>query len=145
MTFNIYSLKGNPDAEKSGRWVYPYGPKEDGFPGFKLARAGGSNSTYEKALTAELRPYQKLIVAQKDNPDEKTLELVKTCQRKAFAKACVKDWTNVKDADEQDIVFSAAEAEKMLTDIPQLYDDLLSEAQSSALFTAEDLDEESGN
>lgn len=143
--FNIYSLKGNPEAEREGRWVWPYGPKEDGFPGFKIAKAGGGNTTYDKLLTAELRPYQKLITAQKDNPEEKTLEIVKDCQRNAFIKACVKDWKQVTGDDGVEIPFSVDEALRLLKAVPRLYEDLIQEAQSTALYTAEDLDEEAGN
>ena len=142
--FSIYSLKGNPDAEKTGVWVYPYGPKEDDFPGFKLAKPGGANKTYDKELTAQLRPYQKLITAQKDNPDEKTLEIVQKAQQRAFIKACVKDWSNVPDA-ENPIPFSVDECVKLFEAVPKLYDDLLSEANSTALFSPEDVEDEAKN
>lgn len=142
--FSIYSLKGNPDAEKNGVWVFPYGPEDEDFPGFKLAKPGGANKTYDKELTAQLRPYQKLITAQKDNPDEKTLELVSKAQRTAFIKACVKDWKNVPYS-ENPLPFSVDECEKLFDAVPRLFDDLVSEAQSTALFSPEDVEEEAKN
>lgn len=149
MTFNLYkTLSSDESLEREGVWIYPYGPKEEGFPGFKVARAGGANTEYDKMLTKGLRPYQRLLSAAVKNPegmDTKTVELVKRATQKAFVATCMLDWSDLKDKNEKAVAFSKEAADTLFNDLPAVYQDLMDAAQNIATFQREENKVEAGN
>jgi hypothetical protein len=145
--FNLFTdLATSADMEINGVWVEPWGPKDDGYPAFKIARPGGSNIAYDKALTTALMPYQKLISAQnKNNPDEKVIVLVKDATKKAFSTTCIKGWINVKNAKGEILDWSPEAAHDLCKQLHTVYETLNEEASALTLFREESIADEVGN
>jgi len=142
---NLYGMfETNPDKEKGGVWVYPVGEGADA-PAFKVARAGGANRKFMDIQTAKLRPYQRLITAQSKSMSPELQETVMKAVREAFAKTCMVDWKNVTDKKGVAIPFNEENAEKLLTELPALYEELLSAAQNLSSYQDEQIEEEAGN
>lgn len=142
---NVYGMfETNPDKEKGGVWVYPLG-EDEGAPAFKVARAGGANRKFMDLQTAKLRPYQRLITAQSKSMSPELQETVMKAVREAFAKTCMVDWKNVTDKKGAAMPFNEENAEKLLTELPALYEELLSAAQNLASYQDEQIEEEAGN
>lgn len=142
---NIFSIfETNPELEKGGVWVYPSGEFE-GAPAFKLARAGGANKKFSELQMAELRPYQRAIQAQSKNLSSEVQDVIMKAVRKSFVRTCVLDWKNVNDKNDQPVPFTHEAADKLFTQLPALYDELLSAAQSLATFQDEVIEADAGN
>lgn len=118
-----------------------YGPNADGsIPTFIISRMGKSNKKYTKALEAATRPYRRQI-------ELGTLsnEVADSLFMPVFVDTVLKGWQNVKDRNENDLVFNRASALQLLGELPELYDDLQEKAKSAALFRDESLEDEAKN
>ncbi len=127
-------------AESTGVWI------EDSGAAFKLARMGGANIKFQRAMTAAMKPYMREI--QLGVIDDAILEPV---LRKVFIDTILLDWrwTEVADdstetvheheitgADDLPVAFNADNAVKLFADLPDLYARLRTEAQSYANYRA---------
>lgn len=134
-TMNAYSLfESDADAETSGVWV-PIADMK-----FKLARAGGLNDNFAKAVTKTFKPYQ-AAVASDTMPKELALELVIN----VFVDTVLLGWENVKGRDGAAIEYSKASAKKLLTELPNLFLKLQEEATKLSNFRKESLEIVAGN
>lgn len=116
---------------------------------FTVARAGGSNKAYRKALLKALKPFRAALEAE-NLDDERALPAV----IKAFADHCVLDckvetpegWKKGLEGPNDGEVweFSHENVAKLLTEIPELYRDLQEKASGRKLFL-EDLEEAAKN
>jgi hypothetical protein len=133
-------FKTNAEKEVEGVEIQ-YGPNEDGtIPTFIISRMGKSNKAYTKALEAATRPYRRQIeLGTMNNDTAETLFIG------VFAKTVLKGWKNVRDESGVEIAFSEKAAVKLLTDLPEMYDDLQEKAKSASLFREEAIEEEAGN
>lgn len=107
---------------------------------FTLARAGGSNKKFANRMQALLRPYERAI-KNGTMPDEKAAEILS----QTLAETVILDWENVCDRDGNPLPFTAAAAKQLLTDLPELRNVILEEAQKSVNFIAEEVETNSGN
>lgn len=137
-------------AESTGVWIVDSGAE------FKLARMGGANIKFQRAMTAAMKPFMREI--QLGVADDATLEPV---LRKVFIDTILLDWrwTEVNDEtgevtthehelqgpDDMPLAFNPDNAVKIFTDLPDLYARLRNEAQSYANFRAAALNAASKN
>lgn len=125
-------FKTDAKSEVEGVWV-EYATEPGKPPAkFKVARAGGANTKYAKALDAELKPYRPLLA--RGQLDDKTAELAYAT---AFAKGVLLDWENVTDEAGAPLAFSVESAVRLFTDLPELFKDLQVQASRLAPFRAE--------
>lgn len=133
-------FKTNAAKEVEGVEIQ-YGPNEDGtIPTFVISRMGKSNKRYTKALEAATRPYRRQIeLGTMNNDTAESLFLG------VFVDTVLKGWRNVKDETGNEIPFGKETAIKVLSDLPELYDDLQEKAKSASLFREEALEDEAKN
>ena len=133
---SLYKLfKTNENLETDGIWL-EYGQTADGKPiRIKIARAGGHNVAFSKALEKATRPYKKAI--QTGMLDNKTAEV--------FAETVVLDWINVEGPDGQPMYFNNENVLKLFEDLPDLFVDLREQSANVALFRDEVRETDLGN
>lgn len=83
---------------------------------FKIARSGGKNQAYNTRVRAVLKPYQRQMDAGLLS-DEKLAKLL----ARPFAEHIVKGWEGVRARNKEVIPYSVEAAEKLLTDLPELF------------------------
>lgn len=128
---SIYdALETDAELERAGV-VLDFGD----YGKFKIARAGGRNQAYNSRVRAILKPYQRQIDAGLLD-DEKLAKLL----AKPFAEHVVKGWEGVYDRNKQPLEYSVAAAEKLLTDLPELFMIVREHANLLANFRKEDND-----
>lgn len=136
---NLYKkFKTNSKLEIEGI-IAEYADGTDAPASFKLARAGGGNVNFAKAMERAGRPYRRAILS--GNLDAKVAEKM---YREVFAETVILGWSNVEGADGP-IAFSKDNAVKLLEDLPDLYADLREQANDASLFREEVLEAALGN
>lgn len=136
-------------AESIGVWI------EDSGAAFKLARMGGANVKFQRAMAAAMKPYMREI--QLGVIDDAILEPV---FRKVFIDTILLDWRwsedngdgtftvhehEVPGPDDLPMQFNSDNAVKLFSDLPDLYSRLRTEAQSYANYRASTLSVASKN
>lgn len=133
-------FKTDKSLETEGVWI-DYGNNSQGEPiRFLVARAGGRNTAFNKALQKATKPYRRAI--QNDAMDEDVADRV---YREVFVETVLKGWEGVEDEDGVAMPFSRGNAVKLFTDLPDLYADLRQQAMSMAIFKDEELEGDLGN
>lgn len=128
-------------AESTGVWI------EDSGAAFKLARMGGANVKFQRAMTAAMKPYMREI--QLGVIDDAVLEPV---LRRVFIETILLDWRwteisedgntqtvhdhEIPGPDDLPVAFNSDNAVKLFADLPDLYARLRTEAQSYANYRA---------
>lgn len=113
-----------------------YGTNSKGQPiRIKIARSGGANKRFARALEVATRPYKRQIVN-----DRLDAELATTITRKVYAETVVLGWTGVEDKAGVEIPFSVAACINLFNDLPDLFEDIATQAARLAAFR-EDLAE----
>lgn len=116
-------------------------PNEDGsIPTFVIARASRSNVKYAKCLEAETKPHRRKIELDALDP-----MLSAALMRRVFIKTLLLGWSNVKDEKGNEIAFNESNAEKLLVDLPDLYDELHAASNKISLFRDEALESDAKN
>lgn len=138
---NLYNLfKTDENLETDGIWI-EYGETVDGQPiRIRIARAGGKNKAFTKALEKATRPHRKAI--QTGSLDNATADKL---YREVFVDTVVLGWENVTDAAGNPLEFNRENALKLFIDLPDLFQDLREQAANAALFREELLEEDLGN
>lgn len=138
---SLYNLfKTDEDLEKEGIWIQ-YGEASNGQQiGFKIARAGGQNTAFAKALEKATKPYRKAI--QTGMLDDKTADSI---YKQVFIDTVVLDWKNVENSDGEILKFNKENAIKLFSDLPELFADLREQAGNVSLFRAEVRNKDLGN
>lgn len=128
----LYSVfKTNNALEREGRWFDLTSIKNDDgtVPGFKMARMHKNNPEYQsrlERLSKELRQAIEL--------DTLTEDIAGPVMRGVFVEAVLLDWRNVFDEDNKPIPFSKENADKLLSELPDLYLILADEARKLGNF-----------
>jgi len=121
--------KTDTQLESAGVWLQ-YGETDDGKPiRIRVARAGGSNKRYNKALQAAIRPVQRLV-ATGNMPIERSTTIVQG----VFSRHVILEWENVDIEDEADVPFTPENAMRLFTVLPGIWEDIQEQASSSAIF-----------
>ncbi|MGQ0664604.1 MAG: hypothetical protein ACT4P2_13710 [Pseudomonadota bacterium] len=105
-----------------------------------IARAGGANRKFGKALDAKLKPHRRQI--ELGTLDDK---LATRLMAEAYAEAVVRGWSGMTDADGHPLPFSRENAVQLLSDLPDLFRDVQEQASRIALFRRQSLEDSEKN
>jgi hypothetical protein len=120
-------FKMNEVCEKDGITL-DYG---DGVE-IKIARAGGANKKYTKAIERMARKYRRQIQLSTLAED-----VAKKLWINIYAETIVLNWKGVKDENGKKLSFSKDNCVKLFTDLPDLFADIQAQAQNLDLFRNE--------
>jgi hypothetical protein len=139
MTASIYDLYETDNAlETQGFW-HPINKNIS----FLLARAGGSNMGFSKAMEKKTRSHRGRGGAFED--DNVDIELATTFMQEAFAETVILDWKGVTDKKGKKVPYSPGAAIKLMKDLPDLFVVLRDAASKAANFRAEEVKDDMGN
>lgn len=127
---NLYTAFGtNKELEQEGVYLQ-YGENSQGQNiRFRVARAGGNNKAYNRALERRTRPHKRAITA--GTLDEKQAEAMLL---DVFIDTVLLGWEGVEDQQGDIIPYSKQAARQLMQDLPDLYTDLREQTNSYALF-----------
>jgi len=132
---SAYALfESSAEAEANGVWI-PIGPFK-----FKIARAGGGNQAFSKEAMKRFKPFQAAISNEtmpKEIADQMVIDI--------FVDTIVLDWKDVGDREGKPIEFSKEAAKTLLTELPNLFQELQAQAQKTGNFRKENLEAAEGN
>lgn len=136
----LYSqFKTSDNLEKTGVWLQ-YG-EEGGKPvRIRIARAGGGNVAYRKALDKVTRPHKKAIQMETLSP-----EMNKKLLMEVYADTVILGWENINDENGTPMGFNRDNVMKLLGDLPDIFDDIVAQAQTMAIFRDEEKKADLGN
>lgn len=118
-----------------------FSANEDGtLPTIFISRMGESNKAYMRAIEHVQKPYRRQIQLQTMDKD-----LNNRLFREVFAQHIVKGWQNVQDETGAVLEFSQANVIRVLTELPDLYDELFKQAGSLELFKADTAETDAKN
>lgn len=113
-----------------------FGLTEDGRDiNMRLARAGGANKAYDKAIEVHTKGIRKQL--QNDLIDNDQLLMI---MRRVYAETVILDWENVEDEDGKPIPFNRENCIKLFEDLPDLFLDVQEQARKMALFRQANLE-----
>lgn len=139
----------DPALEKKGVWYMIDGEEGEGSVGFLLARAGGANTAYTKAMEAEARPIRRKL--QNDMIGQRDLRKLNI---KVFAQTVVLDWKTVDsegnttpeiDVNGDKLVHSEENVVKAFNALPDLFDEIQDVAGKAAAYRKTLREQDSGN
>lgn len=106
----------------------------------RIARAGGANRAFARALEARLKPYRRQL--QNETLDEQVAERI---MRETYADHVILGWEGMTGSDGKALAFTRDSVLKLLADLPELFRDLQDQAGRVALFRARNLEDDKGN
>jgi len=136
---SIYDLYETDMAKEVEGFWHPVNKKIS----IKMARAGGANLVFSKAMEKKTRPHRKRGGAFEG--DEVDVELATELMKEAFAETIILDWKGITNKDGKKVAFSVAAATKLLKDLPDLYVELRDAAGSAANFRLNEIKDDVGN
>ena len=133
---SIYDLYGtDKELEKNGVWIeYPGGEM------FKVARIGTNESAYGKLLRQKTKHLRRKIEA-----DTLDVDVLSKIMMDVFVQTSLLDWKNVNGSDGKAIDFNRENALELMRRLPDLFDDLHTQAQALSTFQKEAVDKDSKN
>lgn len=133
---NLFKLfKTDEKVEKDGI-ILQYGDAE-----FRVARAGASNTKFQKLLERKLKPYRRQL--QMEMAEEK---VIRGLMMEVYAETIVLDFKNVVDEDgKTPIPYSKENCLKLFQRLPDLFDDIREQSMKAALFRADIREDEAKN
>lgn len=136
MSKTIYDKFGTDKKAEQEGIVLDYG---DGME-IRIARAGGSNVKFEKAVQAKMRKYG--LQAKHDllEPEQQ-----REIFREVLAETVVLGWQGFTDRKGNTLAFTKENVIQVFTDLPDLFDDVLEQSRKSSLFKQNLLEGEAGN
>ena len=140
---SIYNtFKTNPEYETEGVWIeYGFLGDDESKPiRIKIARAGGQNKAFTKALEKATKPHRSALRA--DMLDERIADRL---YKDVFASTVVLDWVNVTGLDGKVLEFTKENVLKVFADLPDLFLDLRDQAGNVSLFRDEIREGDLGN
>lgn len=126
------TFKTDENLETSGVDL-DYGMNSKGKPMLiKVARAGGSNKAFQKAMAAKTRPLQRQIQTNTASEEVLTKIIVEV-----YAETVILGWSGIEDQNDNEMEFSKANVIKLFTDLPDLFADVRQQAQEISIFRSE--------
>lgn len=107
---------------------------------FRLARAGGANAKFSKAMEVKTRPYRRQIAE-----DTMDITLANKLLIEAFAETVILGWEGITKKGGKAVPFSTEAAIKLFTDLPDLFNELREAAAKQSNFRAAEVEEDVGN
>ena len=132
-------FKTDENYERNGIWL-EYGSKTGKPVRIKIARAGGTNIKFLKALELKARPYRRQL--QNDTIDP---EVAEELFRQVYVESVILGWENVDTEDGKPLEFNRFNCLKLLTDLPDLFADIREQATKASLFRSEVIETASKN
>ena len=136
---SIYDMYETDMAKEVEGFWHPVNKKIS----IKMARAGGANLAFSKAMEKKTRPHRKRGGAFEG--DEVDVELANELMKEAFAETIILDWKGITNKEGKKVAFSLTAAVKLLKDLPDLYTELRDAAGSAANFRLEGIKDDVGN
>lgn len=109
----------------------------------KMARAGGANLAFNKAMELKTREHRKRGGSLEG--DKVDVELVTEILKEAFAETIILDWKGITTKDGKKVAFSVAAAKKLIKDLPDLYSELRDAAGLASNYRFEGIKDDVGN
>lgn len=109
-------------------------------PAFIVARMGGRNRAYQAALMTKMKPYKRQLDAGTLAP-----EVSESILLDVFVSKILKGWENVTDRNGQPLECTIENAKRLFTELPDLYSDLIDQAQKAETFRVAELDDVAKN
>jgi hypothetical protein len=138
---SIYKVfKTSEQAENEGQW-FDYGPGPSGEnQRFCLARMGRSNKKYTGAIQRMQTEYGRQL-------DSGTLadSVAHEVLLHIFCTTILVNWTGICDENDEALPYSVENAKQLLTDLPDLYQELQSLAQSREHYRLQQNEADAGN
>lgn len=138
---SLYSqFETDKSLEQDGIYL-EYGPSSNGgLTRIKIARAGGSNKNYSKALEKFSRLHRVSL-------ENETLsnEVAEKALLEVFCSAVLLGWENVDGRDGKPLPFTKENAMALMTDLPDLYANIQKQASKASLFRKGEMEAELGN
>ena len=133
---SIYDLYGtDKELEKNGVWIeYPGGEM------FKVARIGTNESAYGKLLRQKTKHLRRKI-----ETDTMDFDVLSKIMMDVFVQTSLLDWKNVNGSDGKAIDFNRDNALELMRRLPDLFDDLHTQAQALSTFQKEAVEKDSKN
>lgn len=130
---NLYEqFETNSQCEVDGIFI-DYGPNSKGKSiRFKLARAGGKNIQFAKAMEKHSKPHRRMIELGLLSPS-----VAEGIIRTVFIESILKGWENLEDRDGNELPYSSESAQKLFTDLPDLFTNLNEMARDASNFREE--------
>lgn len=133
---SIYSaFETDASLETGGVWI-DYGP--DGR--FRVARAGGANKNFTKKFQRLMKPHRRAIQAEALQ-DEAAMSIMV----EVFVDTVLLGWERVTDREGKNLAYSKTAAKKLFADLPELFQDLMTQSQNYAVFLQEIAEVDAGN
>lgn len=107
---------------------------------FIIARAGGSNTRFDKVFEVKTKPYKRMIQADALDP-----ELGKRIMRETFAETVILGWNNAQNREGDFIEFTKPNCIQLMEDLPDLFTDIQVQANKQSLFRVMALEEDAKN
>lgn len=127
------------DIESKGRWLN-FGENPDGTVcRIRVARSGGNNRKYNKAVEVATRPHRRAI-NMNILPEDKMMNIMID----VLAETVVLEWEHVQDGNGVEIPFSEKEVKSLLKSLPDLYAEILRHSTDHKNYL-ESSEEDSGN
>lgn len=126
---SVYKMFGtDKDAEKKGVWlVY-------GTAGIRVRRAAKSNRRYKVTLEEKLAPYRRLLESGVTRTDDATERALERVMMEVYAESIVTEWRGIEDPEGNELPFTTENFIKVMTDLPDLWDDVRRGAGEMDLF-----------
>lgn len=105
-----------------------------------IARAGGKNKAFAKALEKETKPFRRQIM-NNTMPDKTSNAIL----RRVYAKHIVLNWEGVVDQDGNPIPCTEENIIKVFEELPDFFIDIQEQSRNIALFQDEEIEEAAKN
>lgn len=130
---SFYKTFGTDNELENGKGLdLDYG--SDGV--ITIHRAGGANKKYSTVAAQRLKPYARKI--QNGTADPETISRV---MAEIYAEAVIIGWKGVKGQDGKALAFNKENVVKLLTDLPDLFEDIQDQATRLSNFRQEQNEE----
>lgn len=139
---NIFDMFETDAELERGGVTLEYGTNSKGQPmQIVIARAGGSNTAFLKRLEALTKPYRRMLDAGHTLPKELNDKL----QRELYADTVVKDMRGFEERDGTPIPFTKEAVISLFERLPNLFIDVMGQAQSMSAFRSQQREDEAKN
>lgn len=141
MTSSLYRNYATDSVKETTGVEIKFDANDDNtIPTFIVSRMGESNKEYTKALERATTPYKRQIQMK-----TMTADLSKSLFLDVFVTTVLRGWSNIQNENGDVIPYNKDNAIKLLTDLPDLYSELLTQAGDAALFRKDSLEQDAKN
>lgn len=138
---SLYKNYATDSTKETNGVEVTFEANDDGtVPTFIVSRIGDSNKEYMKALRAATKPFQRQIELKALSPEKDAAIFMEV-----FLSTILKGWSNVQNEAGEVIPFTKENANKLFTDLPDVFKEIQKQASLAATFRKNVLDEQAKN